>query len=326
MICKNCGTENKEGTKFCKKCGNPLNEGKVEKKLSSIENKPTRNRTESKKILAGVCAGLAEKWNINPWVLRIILIVTNFFVIGWLLDIVYIILIFKFNHDDGNSIVTTDNTTNIPFAIPSVSSREVQEDKQSQNEIGEKHQPTESISGSDCDENIKKEKYPKTVRLSTVILAILLTIVLSFLIIFVFLYFNKSDNTYKETETVQSVVAETTEKPTETDTEVITTEAETESEAETEEETAYNEENEEDTAYTDDDDVFTEYTIRLYKGLNYYQFPDYDSEVNGQIKKTTIYTIVNEEYDDDGCLWGKLKSGVGWVNLEDNEWFGETEE
>ncbi len=32
--------------------------------------------------------------------------------------------------------------------------------------------------------------------------------------------------------------------------------------------------------------------------------------------ETGIYTIVAEEYDAAGNLWGKLKSGVGWVLLD----------
>ncbi|MBQ3252107.1 MAG: hypothetical protein IJB02_02570 [Oscillospiraceae bacterium] len=47
----------------------------------------------------------------------------------------------------------------------------------------------------------------------------------------------------------------------------------------------------------------------------YYKGPGYNYKVNGTIKKPGTFTIVKEQYDDDGNLWGKLKSGVGWINL-----------
>lgn len=100
MYCQKCGTENNEGIKFCKQCGAPINTGDAENTSAVTGNKSNFYKTKRNKILAGICAGLAEKWNINPWILRIILILTNFFVIGWLFDIVYIILIFVLKYDD----------------------------------------------------------------------------------------------------------------------------------------------------------------------------------------------------------------------------------
>lgn len=100
MICKKCGAENNDGIKFCKKCGNPLSFDNTVKTDASIENKPDWYKTKRNKVLTGVCAGIAEKFNINPWILRAILIVTNFFVIGWFLDIAYIILIFVLKYDE----------------------------------------------------------------------------------------------------------------------------------------------------------------------------------------------------------------------------------
>lgn len=66
------------------------------------------------------------------------------------------------------------------------------------------------------------------------------------------------------------------------------------------------------------------YTVRLYKGLSYYESPDYNSDKNGEITKTTAYTIVDQRYND-GEKWGKLKSGVGWVNLNENDWLGDSQ-
>lgn len=46
-----------------------------------------------------------------------------------------------------------------------------------------------------------------------------------------------------------------------------------------------------------------------------YKGPGYDYKQNGTVKVVGTFTIVKEEYDEDGNLWGKLKSGVGWVDL-----------
>lgn len=43
--------------------------------------------------------------------------------------------------------------------------------------------------------------------------------------------------------------------------------------------------------------------------------PSYDASFVGVVGKATKYTIVEEVTDDEGNLWGKLKSGAGWVDL-----------
>ena len=404
-LCKKCGTENKEGTTFCKKCGNPLNTGNSQKTVSSIENKSNWHKTKRNKILAGVCAGLSEKWNINPWILRIILIVSNFFVIGWFLDIAYVILIFKLKYDDEDSFVNSNITSNVQAKISNIlpqkekikkqrkvrtfedeESKELSNDSESAEkpishkadykalaeekpedlfsysepaeipfspevdyEPSVEEDPEELFNNSEPEEKLfstkpdyepsaegeyeeifsysepvkkpisanstKKEKSHKAPRLSTIILAVLLAVVVLALGLFMFLYFNKGNNS--DSEKKQSSNPTATETSTEKETEVTTTEAETETETETEteEETGYDEELEED----EDDDEFTEYTLRLYKGLPYYQFPRYDSRKNGVITSTTIYTIVEEIFDENNERWGKLLSGVGWVNLSEND-------
>lgn len=45
--------------------------------------------------------------------------------------------------------------------------------------------------------------------------------------------------------------------------------------------------------------------------------PDFRSSVTAIFGEAGVYTIVEEEYDRDGNLWGKLKSGLGWVCLTD---------
>lgn len=43
--------------------------------------------------------------------------------------------------------------------------------------------------------------------------------------------------------------------------------------------------------------------------------PGYDYGFVGTVQKPGTYTIVEEEWDWEGNLWGRLKSGIGWVDL-----------
>ncbi len=46
-----------------------------------------------------------------------------------------------------------------------------------------------------------------------------------------------------------------------------------------------------------------------------YSGPGYDYGFVGTVQERGVYTIVAETTDSDGNLWGKLKSGIGWVDL-----------
>lgn len=46
-----------------------------------------------------------------------------------------------------------------------------------------------------------------------------------------------------------------------------------------------------------------------------YEGPGYEYAYVGTVEKAADYTIIEEWYDDNGELWGKLKSGKGWINL-----------
>ena len=48
-----------------------------------------------------------------------------------------------------------------------------------------------------------------------------------------------------------------------------------------------------------------------------YSEPNAKSEIVDTITGTDVYTIVAVCYDDEYNWWGKLKSGVGWINLSD---------
>ena len=44
--------------------------------------------------------------------------------------------------------------------------------------------------------------------------------------------------------------------------------------------------------------------------------PTVDSKLNGSIKDRSVYTIVQESTGNGAKLWGKLKSGAGWIALD----------
>ena len=45
--------------------------------------------------------------------------------------------------------------------------------------------------------------------------------------------------------------------------------------------------------------------------------PSYDHRFVGTVEEAGTYTIVEEVKDEEGNLWGRLKSGKGWIDLTD---------
>lgn len=43
--------------------------------------------------------------------------------------------------------------------------------------------------------------------------------------------------------------------------------------------------------------------------------PSYDEFCVGTVREAGVYTIVEESDDGEGHLWGRLKSGAGWIDL-----------
>lgn len=43
--------------------------------------------------------------------------------------------------------------------------------------------------------------------------------------------------------------------------------------------------------------------------------PGYDEYCVATVQEAGVYTIVEEAEDDEGHLWGRLKSGLGWIDL-----------
>jgi len=61
---------------------------------------------------------------------------------------------------------------------------------------------------------------------------------------------------------------------------------------------------------------FIPYTIRVEDPERLiYAEPGFHQEVTACFEEAGVYTIVEERYDQDGNLWGRLKSGIGWVCL-----------
>ena len=59
------------------------------------------------------------------------------------------------------------------------------------------------------------------------------------------------------------------------------------------------------------------YTLSLYGFIAIFDEPTYDGCYVQSVGQDGVYTIVEEQTDEEGNLWGKLKSGVGWVCLSE---------
>lgn len=99
-ICLNCGVNAGEGSSFCHSCGKEVNLGAavclncgVSQKQAKKENEKGGKLTKCKKgkLIAGVHSGLGKKVGCSPWIFRILHLVLHFLVVGFLIDIAYII-------------------------------------------------------------------------------------------------------------------------------------------------------------------------------------------------------------------------------------------
>lgn len=63
--------------------------------------------------------------------------------------------------------------------------------------------------------------------------------------------------------------------------------------------------------------VFVSYVQNIPGNQSVYSGPGYDYSFVMSIGIPGTYTIVEETMDYEGNLWGKLKSGAGWINLTD---------
>lgn len=110
VYCSKCGTENKDDDNYCSNCGERIKKSKfekqvknfaeeagqigkkVEKKIDDIgEGKKKLYRSGKDKILGGVCGGLAEYFDLDPILVRVLGIVSLLVTIGGIL-LAYILL------------------------------------------------------------------------------------------------------------------------------------------------------------------------------------------------------------------------------------------
>ena len=66
--------------------------------------------------------------------------------------------------------------------------------------------------------------------------------------------------------------------------------------------------------------AFAPYTVMICRAdFPIHSSPDYDTAPIDTVRMATLYTILEERTDEHGNLWGKLKSGTGWVDLTRNQ-------
>lgn len=97
-ICLKCGVSTGEGNFFCANCGKPINAGAAICLNCGVAQATEKNKkggklTKSKegKLLVGVHSGLGKKFGCSPWIFRILHLILHFVVVGFLIDIAYII-------------------------------------------------------------------------------------------------------------------------------------------------------------------------------------------------------------------------------------------
>ena len=58
------------------------------------------------------------------------------------------------------------------------------------------------------------------------------------------------------------------------------------------------------------------YTITLHAAVQIFDAPSYDASYVRSVGEDGIYTIEEETVDPEGIRWGKLRSGLGWIDLD----------
>lgn len=59
----------------------------------------------------------------------------------------------------------------------------------------------------------------------------------------------------------------------------------------------------------------TSYILNIPAGTEVYSDPGYNGRFVMVVEPGGLYTIVEEQKDRSGDLWGKLRSGAGWINI-----------
>lgn len=177
----------------------------------------------------------------------------------------------------------------------------------------------EEYKSEDDSDNKKLEPQNKSNKNLIIITVSVIALVIIGILVFLLLNGNKSDgkSSVAPTETTTTTTTATTESITETSTTTTTTTSTTTTENSTTTSTTTV-----TTTTEPETDGFDSYTIQVYNPcLPIYDAPSYDANIVGEITDMEEYTIV-EEFIEEGQpsiadTWGKLKSGVGWINLFD---------
>jgi phage shock protein C len=88
MVCPNCQKEIADGSKFCYNCGTQLASGAPAPAYAAPPKRLMRSSRDKK--IGGVCAGLADYFDLDPTIVRIVWLLAIFFAGTGLL--VYIVL------------------------------------------------------------------------------------------------------------------------------------------------------------------------------------------------------------------------------------------
>jgi phage shock protein C len=90
MTCPNCQKDIASGSRFCYNCGAKQPEAAAPGLPPQAGPKKRLMRSSSDKMIAGVCAGLADYFDLDPTIVRVVWVLALFFAGTGLL--VYIIL------------------------------------------------------------------------------------------------------------------------------------------------------------------------------------------------------------------------------------------
>jgi phage shock protein PspC (stress-responsive transcriptional regulator) len=89
MFCTNCGTETRDIDKFCSQCGKPTPLGEATCPRAAHPQQKLHRSTNGK-MLGGVCAGLAEYFDLDATLMRLLMVLAAIFS-GGLVFIAYLL-------------------------------------------------------------------------------------------------------------------------------------------------------------------------------------------------------------------------------------------
>ena len=79
MLCPNCQKEIADGSKFCYNCGTQLASGAAAPAPAAAPPAKRLMRSSRDKKIGGVCAGLADYFDLDPTIVRVVWLLAIFF-------------------------------------------------------------------------------------------------------------------------------------------------------------------------------------------------------------------------------------------------------